>query len=76
MSLYDPREKREFFSIKMDFPSIFNSFVHLVEVEIGEEEKALNIGELILRKSIIKIWICNFQVGFQTQLVKLCGLHF
>jgi hypothetical protein len=41
------------FSITRAFPPISNSLLHLVEDEIGEEEKALNIGELMEQKLIV-----------------------
>jgi hypothetical protein len=44
------KKKKRDFSITRAFPPFSNSLLHLVEVELGEEEKALNLGELIVDK--------------------------
>jgi hypothetical protein len=45
-----------------------------VEVDIGEEKKDLNLHELVADKLIIRIRICNFQVGGQALVVIFYGL--
>jgi hypothetical protein len=47
------KKKHMAFSITRAFPPISNLFLHLLEDEIREEEKALNISELVEDKSIV-----------------------
>jgi len=54
-NLYETKEKRGvFYKIKKEgvFPPFSNSLLELVEDEIWEEEKALNIHDLIVNKPI------------------------
>jgi len=62
------KKKNMVFSITRVVPPISNSLLHLVEDEIGEVEKALNIGELMEQKLIVWNWISDFQVGGLTLL--------
>jgi len=42
--------------------------------KLGEEEKALNIVEIIEEKTTVRIRVCDFQVGGLTHLFNFSGL--
>jgi len=44
--------------------------------EFGEEEKALNLVEIIMDKLTIEIRICKLEVGGLTILINFSGLDF
>lgn len=44
--------------------------------EFGEEEKALNLMEIIVEKPTIEIKIFQLEVGGLTLLIIFCGLDF
>lgn len=54
------------FSFIKGFPSNSNSFMHFPIGELGEEEEALNLGELVVEKMADKIQIFTKKFGALT----------